>query len=200
MADWRRHLFCALYYGIAQYLPSSLMPFGNVSRNLRYRLCARLFGRCGREVNIESRAFFHSGRCISIGDYSGIGMNAHLSGQITIGNNVMMGQDVMILAHNHEFSRTDIPMCVQGMQPERPVTIGNDVWIGARVIILAGVEVGDGAILGAGAVVAGDVPPWAVVVGNPARIIRFRLATEKQIVDGIEQRGDGGGETVRFAH
>jgi maltose O-acetyltransferase len=86
----------------------------------------------------------------------------------------MMGQEVMILTHNHEFARTDIPMCRQGMQAERPVRIGNDVWTGTRVIILAGVKVGDGAVLGAGAVIAKDVPPRAVVAGNPARIIRFR--------------------------
>ncbi|WP_144186544.1 CatB-related O-acetyltransferase [Elioraea rosea] len=55
------------------------------------------------------------------------------------------------------------------------VTIGNDVWIGARAIILSGVTVGDGAVIGAGAVVARDVPPYAVMVGNPARLIRHRF-------------------------
>ncbi|RJR35241.1 MAG: acetyltransferase [Desulfobacteraceae bacterium] len=178
MKKWTRHLFCALYYGLAQHLPSSSMPLGNLSRRFRARLCGKLFFHCGREVNIESGVFFHSGRQISIGDYSGIGMNARLSGRITIGDNVMMGQEVLILTRNHEFSRTDIPMRHQGMKAEKSVRIGNDVWIGARVIILPGVEVGDGAVLGAGAVIAKDVPPCAVVVGNPARIIRFRVESQ----------------------
>lgn len=55
------------------------------------------------------------------------------------------------------------------------VTIGNDVWIGARAIILSGVTVGDGAVIGAGAVVARGVPPYAIVAGNPARLIRYRF-------------------------
>jgi chloramphenicol O-acetyltransferase type B len=55
-----------------------------------------------------------------------------------------------------------------------PVTIGNDVWIGARVIVLPGVQIGDQAIVGAGAVVTKDVEPLAIVAGNPARVIRLR--------------------------
>jgi maltose O-acetyltransferase len=86
----------------------------------------------------------------------------------------MMGEDVIIISSNHQFSRTDIPMTQQGFQTEQPVVIGDDVWIGSRAIILAGVKVGTGAIIGAGAVIAKDVPEWAVVVGNPGRVIRLR--------------------------
>lgn len=53
--------------------------------------------------------------------------------------------------------------------------IGNDVWIGFRAIVLSGVTVGDGAVIGAGAVVTDDVPPYAIVAGNPAKIIRYRF-------------------------
>ena len=62
--------------------------------------------------------------------------------------------------------------------------IGNDVWIGDRVIIMAGVKIGDGAIVGAGAIVTKDVPPYAVVVGVPARIIKYRFdeATVKELL------------------
>ena len=55
----------------------------------------------------------------------------------------------------------------------RPVSIGNDVWIGARVIVLGGVTIGNGAVIGAGSVVTRDVPPYAVVAGTPARLIRY---------------------------
>lgn len=61
-------------------------------------------------------------------------------------------------------------------QESAPVTIGNDVWIGARAVILDGVTIGDGAIVAAGAVVHADVPPYAIVGGVPARIIRFRFS------------------------
>lgn len=61
----------------------------------------------------------------------------------------------------------------------RPIEIGNDVWIGARVIVLDGVKIGNGAIIAANAVVTKDVPPYAVVGGVPAKIIRYRFSQEK---------------------
>lgn len=74
---------------------------------------------------------------------------------------------------NNAFSRTDVPMNQQGFQEEQPVII-DDVWIGGHVIILPGVHIHRGAIIGAGAVVTKDVPEWAIVGGNPARIIGIR--------------------------
>lgn len=86
----------------------------------------------------------------------------------------MMGPRVTILALNHEFSSVDVPMIRQGHAAPKPVIIGNDVWIGAQAIILPGVTVGDGAIVGAGAVVAKPVAPFTIVAGNPARVIGQR--------------------------
>lgn len=60
-------------------------------------------------------------------------------------------------------------------EPAQRVRIGHDVWIGRSAIVLAGVEIGHGAVVGAGAVVTRDVPPYAIVAGNPARLIRFRF-------------------------
>lgn len=59
------------------------------------------------------------------------------------------------------------------------VIIGNDVWIGFRVIILSGTHIGDGAVIGAGSVVTKDIPPYAIVAGNPARIVRYRFTSEQ---------------------
>lgn len=100
-------------------------------------------------------------------------MNCLVHGPLVIGNNVMMGPDVVILTHSHNIDRVDVPMGQQGSWV-RKVTIGNDVWIGMRSIIMPGITIGDGAIIGAGAVVTKDVPDYAVVGGVPARIIRFR--------------------------
>lgn len=61
------------------------------------------------------------------------------------------------------------------LPPTKRVKVGSDVWIGRNAIILSGVNVGDGAVVGAGAVVTKDVPPYAVVAGNPARIIKYRF-------------------------
>ena len=57
--------------------------------------------------------------------------------------------------------------------------IGNDVWIGANVVIMNEISVGDGAVIGAGSIVTKDVPPYAIVVGSPARIIRYRFEKEE---------------------
>jgi maltose O-acetyltransferase len=60
----------------------------------------------------------------------------------------------------------------------KPVMIGDDVWIGARVIVLPGINIRDHAIVGAGAIVTQDVPAWAIVGGNPAKVIRYRKPME----------------------
>jgi serine acetyltransferase len=62
------------------------------------------------------------------------------------------------------------------------ITIGNDVWIGAKSTIMSGVKIGHGAVIGSGSVVAKDVPPYAIVVGNPAKVIKYRF-DEQQIKD-----------------
>ena len=73
--------------------------------------------------------------------------------------------------------RIDIPMGEQGDKEPTPLHIAGDVWIGARVIVLPGCRrIGHGAVIGAGAVVTKDVPDWAIVVGNPAKVIRYRDA------------------------
>lgn len=92
-----------------------------------------------------------------------------------IGSHVMMGPEVYIYTQNHNFSRIDIPMDQQGWTEEKPVTIDDDVWIGARVTILPGVIIGKGSIIGASAVVTKDVPPYSVVAGNPAVVVKKRI-------------------------
>jgi maltose O-acetyltransferase len=108
---------------------------------------------------------------VEIGNNSAIGHNARL-GAVKIGDNVMMGPDVIIFSRNHVFENRMVPMNVQGGTEGNPVLIGDDVWIGARAIILPGVHIGKGAIVGAGAVVSKDVPEYAIVAGNPARVIK----------------------------
>ena len=85
-----------------------------------------------------------------------------------------MGPDVQIYTRNHRYDRIDIPMYEQGESEIKEVKIGNDVWIGARSIILPGVTIGDGAVIAAGSIVTKDVESYAVVGGNPAKIIKYR--------------------------
>lgn len=161
-----------LYDIFAKYLPESFSPYSIFSKEIR-AFCGRLILKsCGKNVNIEKGATFSSR--ISLGDNSGIGIGAILSGEVYIGKNVMMGPKCTIYTRNHSFSRIDIPMCKQGFCDEEPVYIGDDVWIGGNVTILPGVRIGKGSIIGAGAVITKDVPEYAVVGGNPFRIIKYR--------------------------
>ncbi len=67
----------------------------------------------------------------------------------------------------------------------KDVVIGNDVWIGGKVMIMSGVNIGHGAVIGAGSVVSSDIPPYAIAVGNTARVVKYRF-TEQQIADLLE--------------
>ena len=168
----RRKLGFLIYNCFARHLPASFNRGGKAAMALR-AFCGRLIlARCGKGVNIERQAILNPE--IELGDHSAIGIHANISGKVVIGDHVMMGPDCTIYTRNHAFDRTDIPMDQQGFYPHKPVFIGDDVWIGGQVIILPGVHVGTGAIIGAGAVVTKDVPPYAIVGGNPAKIIRYR--------------------------
>lgn len=161
-----------ILYLFASHLPVSFSWINLGQKQLR-AFCGKLIlTQCGKHVNIEKKAVFPSS--VELGDYSGIGIRAQIGGRTIIGKHVMMGPDVSIFVRNHMFNRTDIPMDQQGFSEERPVTIDDDVWIGAKVIILPGVHIGTGAVIGAGAVVTKDVPDYAVVGGNPARILKMR--------------------------
>lgn len=115
------------------------------------------------------------GEGLVMGDHSNIGAYSYVgcSGYIEIGNQVMMGPHVYLLAENHNFTRTDIPMKDQGVS-RSTIIIEDDCWIGSNVTILAGVTVGAGSIVAAGAVVTKDVPPFSVVGGVPAKVISSR--------------------------
>jgi|SRR5690606_1399910 len=109
---------------------------------------------------------------IVIGSDFYINSDCHLYGEITIGENVMIGPKTIIWGRDHGMA-LDMPMNKQ-KHNSSPILIGDDVWIGARVTILKGVKIGNGVVVGAGSLVTKDIPDFAVVIGNPAKIIKFR--------------------------
>jgi putative colanic acid biosynthesis acetyltransferase WcaF len=92
-------------------------------------------------------------------------------GMLTIGQRVVISQNAYLCGGTHDYTRPTYPLV------RKPVTIGDDVWIGAFAFLCPGVHVGDGAVVGACAVVTKDVAPWTVVAGNPARVVRERVVT-----------------------
>ena len=168
-------ILALLFYKIfLQYLPSTDNRYLKPVRKLRSSVGRFLFDSWGKNINIERKADFGSGRGISIGSNSGLGIRCWVRGPLKIGDNVMMGPDVKIITNRHKTDDTSVPMNQQGGLPALPVTIGNNVWIGANVIILAGVNIGNGVIIGAGAVVTKDVPDYAVIGGVPAKVLKYR--------------------------
>ena len=180
-------LYRFLYYAFARYLPKSTTPLvGKTAKTIRRSLCCHLFltdatHHC-LDLNVEQGAYFGSGKNFTVGNGVGLGKNfKSLNRIVTIDDYLMMGKDVLFLGGGHKFERTDIPMGQQGCLEPTPLHIAGDVWIGARAIILPGCKrIGHGAVIGAGSVVTKDVPDWAVVGGNPAKVIKNRkIETEK---------------------
>nr|WP_045456227.1 DapH/DapD/GlmU-related protein [Vibrio campbellii] len=170
-----RNIYLFVYYLIANKLPrSEMLILGYSSNLLRRYLVGKIFLYAGSSVNINRNARFGRGTNVSLGDFSSIGENCQIANDTHIGNDVMMAPEVIIFSVTHETKVVDIPMRNQGNRSPRPVVIGNNVWIGQRAIILPGVTIGDGAIIGAGAVVTKNILRNEVVAGNPARHIRFR--------------------------
>lgn len=169
----KKKLALIFYYGFAQYLPRSNQVGGIFARSLRANLVRNIFISAGVNINIESKVYFGKGE-ITIGDNSGIGINCQLYGKIRIGNNVLMGPDIIIYTRDHAHNRIDIPIILQGSEPQKEVIIGDDVWIGARSIILPGVKIGKGSIIAAGAVVTKNIDSYSVVGGVPAKLIHKR--------------------------
>ena len=171
-----RVFWLVMYYGFARHLPNSyrFQPFGYLSKQVRGLICRNIFKFTGKNVNIERGAYFGSGIDLEIGDNSGIGANCQMPANVKIGSDVMVGPDVLVIGQNHRYDSIETPMRLQGDTDPARVTIEDDVWIGARSIILPGVTICAGVIIGAGAVVTRDVPRYAVCVGNPARVVKYR--------------------------
>lgn len=122
---------------------------------------------------IGNNVYIANGKRIIIGGGCHINENVYIEGA-TIGDDVSIAPGVCLLSRMHEFSRTDIPITLQGYREESKIHIGDDVWLGRNVIVLPGVNIGKGAIVGAGAVVNKDIPEYAIFGGVPAKLIRFR--------------------------
>jgi acetyltransferase-like isoleucine patch superfamily enzyme len=133
--------------------------------------------KMGKSPSISPDAIFSNPERISFGDNIHIGSRSHIwagpsVGRITIGDDVLIGPDVMITAASYRFDDGS-PVTSQVMD-EGDINIGNDVWLGAKVVVLPGVTIGVGAIVGASAVVTKNIPDFAIAVGIPARVVGQR--------------------------
>lgn len=171
-------IWLIIYYLLAKHLPSNHTPLiGNLCNKIRRLCCKHLFKKVGKKINIQPNVYFGNGATLMIGDYSGLGENCRIQQvDLSIGDYVMMAHDVQIIGGGHGYAEIGKPMALQASKSRSLLVIGNDVWIGARVTILGNVKrIGNGAIIGAGSVVTKSVPDYAIVAGNPARVIKYRI-------------------------
>jgi acetyltransferase-like isoleucine patch superfamily enzyme len=140
--------------------------------------------RVGRGVVISARHGLVIGNDVSIGPHSIVQADG------TIGDFCLVGMGVQIVGRaDHSINEVGTPIAHSTWAGDREldardiVHIGRDVWIGAGAVVLSGISIGDGAIVGAGAVVTSDVPQFAIVGGNPARVIATRFESDSERVE-----------------
>lgn len=129
-----------------------------------------------RNTIIECTGVLRSlGDGLTIGDNVGIAQNCFIQvrGRVIIGRNVIFGPGVSIFSENHNFSDANRYINEQG-ETRKGVIIGDGVWLGSRVVVLDGVTIGEHCVVAAGSVVNKNVPPFSVVGGIPARVIKVR--------------------------
>lgn len=144
------------------------------------------FAKCGKNVNIGKGCSFYGAENISVGDDVYIGPKAMFlttEAKIIMGKKIMFGPEVAIVTGNHRsdlLGRYMFDIKVEEKLPEndQDVIIEDDVWVGMRAIILKGITIGEGSIIGAGAVVTKDVPPYSIYLSKDKIFPRF---TEKEI-------------------
>jgi acetyltransferase-like isoleucine patch superfamily enzyme len=137
----------------------------------RQEIMHKLFKKVGERVWIEPDLACEFGKNITIGNdvYINFGCTLLDCGQITIGNNTLLGPNVSMYSANHSL---DAAERIAGALIPEPITIGNRVWIGGGSTVLSGVTIGDDTVIGAGSVVTHDIPSGVVAAGNPCRVLR----------------------------
>ncbi len=135
------------------------------------RFLLRLFGaRIGRRAHIYPSARIWAPWNLEMGDHACISENVivYCVDRIRLGDNTVVSQNVHLCTASHDYTRTDFPLTTA------PITINSQAWVCADAYIGPGVEIGEGAVVGARAAVFTNVTPWTVVGGNPARKLKDR--------------------------
>ena len=162
--------------GVVRVLVRALLGFfsriESIVNEERRKLYIASLGSCHPNVDlyfpmsIEPRANVVIEEGVAIAQF--VQIWAH--GGVTIGRNTLIASHAVITSSTHDYSIAPL----RSKRIDKPVRIGSDVWIGSGAVIMPGITIGDGAVVGAGAIVLEDVQPNAIVVGNPARVLKYR--------------------------
>ncbi len=143
------------------------------------QLIKEILGGTGKEILVEPPIHFDYGRNTTVGErfFANYNLTVLDVCPVTIGDNVMIAPNVSLYGAGHPIhpdARNS------GYEYGAPITIGNNVWIGGSVCVLPGVTIGDNVVIGAGSVVAKDIPDNVIAVGNPCRVIRTITEEDKK--------------------
>lgn len=146
----------------------------------RQAILQDILGEMGEGVRIQGPIAFHYGKHTKVGKnfFATFNLTIQDDGEVTIGDNCNFGPNVTIVTPVHPMvpEERDFLLAPDGSKKHlcwaKPVHIGNDCWFGANVVVCPGVTIGDGCVIGAGAVVTRDIPPRTFAAGNPCRVIR----------------------------
>ena len=158
---------------------------------IRKRGFERRFRKTGKNFIYDPLSTIITPELMEVGDNVFIGEQAHISGRLTIGNNVMFGPRPIIVGGNHLFAvggksvRFLAPLDGENIEP---VAVEDEVWCGASVLLLGGVTLGMGCVIGAGSVVTKSIPPYVIAVGNPCKPVA-RIFGDASLVRHLEQLG-----------
>lgn len=153
---------------------------------LPYRIfCTGLFRVFNHSYGIHLTSYFikpkYVNRNLRTGPYCHFGEGCYIGQNVKLGKYVMCGPEVVIAMGGHNFESAGVPIIFSGQPRIRKTIIGDDVWIGYRALIKSGVRIGNGSIIGMGAVVTKDVPAYSIVGGTPAKILGSRFDSESSI-------------------
>ena len=162
------HVVFWTIYGVFKYIPP---PVGDFFR----ALIIKCFAKKLQTWRVREGVTIWYPNGLSVGRNSTLNEWVYIVGVggVTIGEGVRIAARCSFLSDNHVFASPDVPIYKQGWDP-KPIVIEDEVWMGVNATVLAGVRIGRGAVVAAGAVVAKDVPEFAIVGGVPAKVISWR--------------------------
>ena len=150
--------------------------------------CRISVGGIQGKILLDDDAFIaHGCTLIAQGGHITLGKHVHISrntyingvGDVEIGNDTMLGPNIVLISGDHVFDDINIPIRLQGGTKAK-ITIAENVWLGANVCVMAGVSIGKGSVIGAGSVVTKNIPPYSIAGGVPAKVIRDRQSGPKK--------------------
>ena len=181
----RRHKY---WHGFFPFVNCRKVSFAYLGHKVKIDFTAEISGGeyiyLGDRVKVLSQAWLNAVTSqkkngernlkIEIGSGSLINRRVIISAahHIKIGKNVLTSPNVLIIDNDHVYEKINIPVIQQGFSSKGGIEIGDGCWIAYNAVILGNVKIGKQSVLGAGSVVAENIPPFSIVVGNPARVVK----------------------------